>query len=158
MFQRNLRQPGGVTSEPSTGQIQMCPFIGSIQSPTPSEVTRVKWARCDVKLFGERPLSATGEIRNLAISRCSGLPNRIFRVSPVCNSAPHVPESLLLRMLAHRMQANLFGGLDEATIRFLDRVATDRSLQGTSSLLQPDTDRVRAGACWCVNGRASAIA
>ncbi|MDB5651142.1 MAG: putative bacteriophage-related protein [Hyphomicrobiales bacterium] len=60
--------------------------------------------------------------------------------------AAHVPKSLLLRMLAYRMQANLFGDLDAATIRFLDRVATDRSLQGTGSLPQPDSDRVRAGA------------
>jgi hypothetical protein len=60
--------------------------------------------------------------------------------------AAHVPKSLLLRMLAYRMQANLFGDLDAATIRFLDRVASDRNLQGTRSLPQPDTDRVRAGA------------
>lgn len=60
--------------------------------------------------------------------------------------AAHVPKSLLLRLLAYRMQANLFGDLDAGTIRFLDRVATDRSLQSNGSLPQPDTDRVRAGA------------
>jgi hypothetical protein len=36
----------------------------------------------------------------------------------------HLPKHLLLRTLAYRIQADAFGDLDQATIRFLERVAT----------------------------------
>jgi len=36
---------------------------------------------------------------------------------------PHLPKYLLMRMLAYRIQANAFGDLDQATIRFLERLA-----------------------------------
>jgi hypothetical protein len=36
---------------------------------------------------------------------------------------PHLPKHLLLRLLAYRVQADVFGDLDKATVRFLDRVA-----------------------------------
>ena len=36
----------------------------------------------------------------------------------------HLPKHLLLRLLAYRIQANTFGDLDQATIRFLERLAT----------------------------------
>jgi hypothetical protein len=37
---------------------------------------------------------------------------------------PHLPKHLLLRLLAYRVQADAFGDLDQATIRFLERLAT----------------------------------
>ena len=37
---------------------------------------------------------------------------------------PHLPKHLLLRLLAYRVQADAFGDLDPATIRFLERLAT----------------------------------
>ncbi len=36
----------------------------------------------------------------------------------------HLPKHLLLRLLAYRVQADAFGDLDQATIRFLERLAT----------------------------------
>jgi hypothetical protein len=36
---------------------------------------------------------------------------------------PHLPRYLLLRIIAYRMQANVYGDLDRETVRFLDRVA-----------------------------------
>lgn len=36
---------------------------------------------------------------------------------------PHLPKHLLLRMLAYRMQADAFGDLDHATVRYLERLA-----------------------------------
>jgi hypothetical protein len=86
-----------------------------------------------------------GEIGQLRGFDLQGLRAR-WRTLTGRRVAAHVPKSLLLRMLAYRMQANVLGDLDAATIRFLDRVASDRSLQSTGSLPQPDTDRVRAGA------------
>ena len=37
---------------------------------------------------------------------------------------PHLPKHLLLRLLAYRLQADAFGDLDKATIRFLEQLAT----------------------------------
>ncbi len=38
----------------------------------------------------------------------------------------HLPRSLLLRMVAYRIQADVFGDLDRETVRFLDRIAKQR--------------------------------
>jgi hypothetical protein len=38
----------------------------------------------------------------------------------------HLPKYLLLRMLAYRMQANVYGDLDAATVKMLDRVARQK--------------------------------
>ena len=37
----------------------------------------------------------------------------------------HLPKSLLLRVLAYRAQAAVFGDLDKATARLLDRIADE---------------------------------
>jgi hypothetical protein len=36
---------------------------------------------------------------------------------------PHLPKHLLFRLLAYRIQAQALGDLDQATIRFLERIA-----------------------------------
>jgi hypothetical protein len=46
---------------------------------------------------------------------------KLFR-SP---APPRLPRYLLLRIIAYRLQANVYGDLDRETIRFLDRVASD---------------------------------
>jgi hypothetical protein len=38
----------------------------------------------------------------------------------------HLPKYLLLRMLAYRMQANVYGDLDAATVKVLDRIARQK--------------------------------
>jgi hypothetical protein len=64
------------------------------------------------------------ELKALAAQDIQGLRRRwqkIFR-----KPAPaHLPRYLLLRMIAHRIQADAFGDLDRETIRFLDQVAKD---------------------------------
>lgn len=57
-----------------------------------------------------------------------------------------VHKSLLLRMLAYRMQADAFGDLDPDAARFLDRIASDRSLAGAKTLPLPDKARAGQGA------------
>ncbi|MFC3694528.1 DUF2924 domain-containing protein [Chenggangzhangella methanolivorans] len=54
-----------------------------------------------------------------------------------------VTRSLLLKLLAYRVQADALGDLDPDTARFLDRVATDRKFAKAKSLPMPD--KVRAG-------------
>jgi hypothetical protein len=58
----------------------------------------------------------------------------------------HIPKGLLVRMLAYRLQAEAYGDLDPGTIRFLDRVVSDRTLKAGKTLPQPDADLVRPGA------------
>ena len=46
---------------------------------------------------------------------------RLFRKP----APPHLPRYLLLRIIAYRIQANVFGDLDRETVRFLDRIARE---------------------------------
>jgi hypothetical protein len=46
---------------------------------------------------------------------------KLFRAS----APSHLPRYLLFRIIAYRLQANLYGDLDRETLRFLDRVAQD---------------------------------
>jgi len=57
-----------------------------------------------------------------------------------------VQKLLLLKMLAYRLQAEVFGDLDADTARFLDRVASDRNLAGAKTLPLPDKARAGQGA------------
>lgn len=57
-----------------------------------------------------------------------------------------VQKSLLLKMLAYRLQADAFGDQDQDTTRFLDRVASDRDLTGAKTLPLPDKARAGQGA------------
>src|SRR5215208_6541038 len=47
---------------------------------------------------------------------------KLFRAS----APPHLTRSLLLRIIAYRIQANAYGDLDRATLRFLDKIARAR--------------------------------
>jgi hypothetical protein len=54
---------------------------------------------------------------------------KLFR-SP---APPHLPRYLLLRIIAYRLQANVYGDLDRETVRFLDQVANDWKKQRGSN-------------------------
>ena len=48
-------------------------------------------------------------------------------------SAPlHLPRHLLLRIIAYRIQANAYGDLDRATLRFLDKIAFEQEARRAS--------------------------
>ena len=53
---------------------------------------------------------------------------KLFRAS----APPHLPRSLLLRIIACRIQANAYGDLDRATLRFLDKIARERETRRAS--------------------------
>ena len=53
---------------------------------------------------------------------------KLFRAS----APPHLPRSLLLRIIAYRIQANAYGDLDRATLRFLDKIAREREARRAS--------------------------
>lgn len=57
-----------------------------------------------------------------------------------------VQRSLLLKMLAYRLQADAFGDLDLGTARFLDRVVSARGFAGAKTLPLPDKARAGQGA------------
>jgi Protein of unknown function (DUF2924) len=46
---------------------------------------------------------------------------KLFRAS----APPHLPRYLLFRIIAYRLQADVYGDLDRETVRFLDRVAAE---------------------------------
>jgi hypothetical protein len=88
-------------------------------------------------------LSVAAEGRRAALrAEIAGLPaldlgalrlrwrNETGRTAPA-----HIPKFLLLRMLAYRMQANVYGDLDAATVKMLDRVAHQkkREAEGRSA-------------------------
>ena len=58
----------------------------------------------------------------------------------------HLSKGLLLRMLAYRLQADLYGDLDPGTIRFLDRIASDQGLRSGKALPRPDASLASPGA------------
>jgi hypothetical protein len=53
---------------------------------------------------------------------------KLFRAG----APPHLPRSLLLRIIAYRIQANAYGDLDRATLRFLDKIAREREARRAS--------------------------
>src|SRR5215218_8385872 len=53
---------------------------------------------------------------------------KLFRAS----APPHLPRSLLLRIIAYRIQANAYGDLDRATLRFLDKIAREQEARCAS--------------------------
>src|SRR5829696_1997286 len=70
----------------------------------------------------------------------------------------HLPTSLLMRVLAYRAQAAVFGDLDKATARLLDRIADDAGSGKRVEVPVPDRVESGPGPCWCASGRAFAIA
>jgi hypothetical protein len=72
-----------------------------------------------------------GELASLESLDIDGLRLRwrkLFRSS----APPHLPRYLLFRIIAYRLQANVYGDLDRETVRFLDRVANAWKKQRTS--------------------------
>ena len=57
----------------------------------------------------------------------------------------HLPKSLLLRVLAYRAQAAVFGDLDKATARLLDRIADDARSGKRIEVPVPDRVGIRPG-------------
>src|SRR5215212_3603362 len=57
----------------------------------------------------------------------------------------HLPKSLLLRVLAYRVQAAAFGDLDKATMRLLDRIADDAGSGKRVEVPVPDRVGIRPG-------------
>ncbi len=57
----------------------------------------------------------------------------------------HLPKGLLLRVLAYRAQAAVFGDLDKATTRLLDRIADDAGSGKRVEVPVPDRVGIRAG-------------
>src|SRR5215211_6122495 len=53
---------------------------------------------------------------------------KLFRAS----APAHLTRSLLLRIIAYRIQANAYGDLDRATLRFLDQIAREREARRAS--------------------------
>src|SRR5918993_2950642 len=53
---------------------------------------------------------------------------KLFRPS----APPHLPRHLLLRIIAYRIQANAYGDLDRATLRFLDKITRERETRRAS--------------------------
>ena len=53
---------------------------------------------------------------------------KLFRAS----APPHLTRHLLLRIIAYRIQANAYGDLDRATLRFLDKIAREREARRAS--------------------------
>ena len=66
----------------------------------------------------------------------------------------HVPKTLLLGVLAYRVQAAALGDLDRATVRLLERIASEG--RSSKPVEVPVPDRVGSGPerCWFANGRA----
>jgi Protein of unknown function (DUF2924) len=57
----------------------------------------------------------------------------------------HLPKNLLLRVLAYRAQAAVFGDLDKATARLLDRIADDVGSGKRVEVPIPDRVGIRPG-------------
>jgi hypothetical protein len=88
--------------------------------------------------------SLENEIASLQDLHIEGLRAR-WRTVTGRRAPVQLSKNLLLRMLAYRMQAQLHGDLDAGTARFLDRLASDRSLLDSRTLPLPDVDMVRPG-------------
>jgi len=77
--------------------------------------------------MGDRPVSPKeveaeiARLRDLGLSELGKRWQKLYgRPAPT-----HLPEYLLFRTIAYRLQANALGDLDRETIRFLDAVAKD---------------------------------
>src|SRR4051794_23381916 len=57
----------------------------------------------------------------------------------------HLPKNLLLRVLAYRAQAAVFGDLDKATVRLLNRIAEDAGSGKRIEVPVPDRVGIRPG-------------
>jgi len=60
-------------------------------------------------------------------------------------ASPHLPKTLLLRVLAYRVQAAALGDLDKATARFLDRIADETRSGQRVDVPVPDRAGLKPG-------------
>lgn len=93
---------------------------------SPAEAARaglgISWKAVD------RPMAAA-DIVEAQVASLSGLDlhelrirwRKLFRAS----APPHLPRYLLVRVIAYRIQANVYGDLDRETARYLDRIAKE---------------------------------
>src|SRR5829696_7330499 len=92
--------------------------------------------------------SQTAAIEN-EIAHLRGLDLDALRArwrSQTGRAAPsHLPKSLLLRVLAYRAQAAVFGDLDKATARLLDRIADEAGSGTRIEVPVPDRVGIRPG-------------
>ncbi len=58
----------------------------------------------------------------------------------------HLSKGLMFRVLAYRLQVEVWGDLDSATIRYLDRIASEADQGSSKSLPRSDSDHIRPGA------------
>src|SRR5215207_2857195 len=66
----------------------------------------------------------------------------------------HLPKTLLLRVLAYRVQAAALGDLDKATARLLDRIADEARSGQRVEVPVPERAGSNPAPCWSGNGRA----
>jgi hypothetical protein len=92
----------------------------------------------------QKAAGVEAEIARLGGLDLDGLRTR-WRTATGRAAPAHLSRSLLLRLLAYRMQAEVLGDLDAATIRFLDKIASDRKSPGRAIPL-PDGEVVKPGA------------
>ena len=94
----------------------------------------------------DNPTALDDEIARLRCLDLAGLQAR-WRTMFGRRAPAHLPKHLLLRIIAYRLQADLHGDLDSATVRYLDRLAkagTGRSAPlAEASSVRPGTLLVR---------------
>lgn len=76
----------------------------------------------------------------------SGILRARWRIVTGRSALASVPRSLLLRMLAYRIQTDAFGDIDTATARFLDRIASEPKFARSITIPLPDRERAGQGA------------
>ena len=93
-----------------------------------------------------RPETLEDEIAHLRGLDLTGLKAR-WRSVTGRKAAAHVPKHLLLRMLAYRLQADVLGDLDKATVRYLEKIAGGEGSQRDRDgpLPFPGADALRPG-------------
>lgn len=92
------------------------------------------------------PETLEDEIAHLRGLDLAGLKAR-WRSVTGRKAAAHVPKHLLQRMLAYRLQADVLGDLDKATVRYLEKIAGGEGSQPRANepLPIPGTDALRPG-------------
>ena len=66
----------------------------------------------------------------------------------------HVPRTLLLQVLAYRVQAAALGDLDRVTARVLDRIASQGRSSARAEVPIPDRSGSGPARCWSASGTA----
>lgn len=78
-------------------------------------------------------ISDLGQLKNFTIEALSNEWQGLFRKKV----PPNLPQYLMLRMIAYRLQANAFGDLDSNSIKYLNQVAAQRATRLASKNMRP---------------------